>query len=177
MKLSMALLIESIISYLILSSFLSRDRKILVKAYVTYVRPILEYCSAVWSPYRIDLINKLEDVQQRFTKKLNGLANLLYAKCLEILGLDALQTRRIESDLVQCYSIVHRHSCMKPAHFLSYIIVLVLVLLEDIILNCLSLSVVLMCRSIVLHTGLSISGTACQVILLMLVAFLYLNTY
>jgi len=44
----------------------------------------------------------------------------------------------------------------------------VLVLLEDIILNCLSLSVVLMCGSIVLLTGLSISRTSCQVILLML---------
>ena len=87
---------------------MSRDHKILVKAYVTYVRPILEYCSAVWSPHRIDLINKLEDVQRRFTKKLNGLANLSYDKRLEILGLDALQS-------VQCYSIVHGHSCMKPA--------------------------------------------------------------
>jgi len=70
------------------------------------------------------------------------------------------------------FSIVHGHSCMKPA-FLFY---LVLVLLQDIILNCLSLSVVMMCRSIVLLTGLSISGTAYQVILLMLVAFLYSNT-
>ena len=71
---------------------------------------------------------------------------------------------------------VHGHSCMKPAQFLFYIKVLVLVLVEDIILNCLSLSIVLICGSIVLRTGLSISGTACQVILLMLVAFLYLNT-
>ena len=46
--------------------------------------------SAVWSPHRIDLVNKLEDVQRRFTRKLNGLANLPYAKRLEILGLDAL---------------------------------------------------------------------------------------
>jgi len=38
--------------------------------------------------------------------KLNGLANLSYAKRLEILGLDSLQTRRIKSDLVLCYSIV-----------------------------------------------------------------------
>ena len=37
-------------------------------------------------------------------------------------------------------------------------IVVVLVLLQDIILNCLSFSVVLMCRDIVLLTGLSISG-------------------
>ena len=53
---------------------------------------------------------------------------------------------------------------------------LVLALLEDIILNCLSLSVVLMRGNIVLLTGLSTSGTACQVTLLMLGAFLYLNT-
>jgi len=79
--------------YLILRSFLSRDHEILVKAYVTYVRPILEYCSAVWSPHRIDLIYRLEDVQWRFAKKLNGHANLSYAKHLEILGLDALKTR------------------------------------------------------------------------------------
>ena len=57
--------------------------------------------SAVCSTHRIDLINKLEDVQRRFTKKLNSLANLRYAKRLENLGLDgidALQTRRIKSD-------------------------------------------------------------------------------
>jgi len=64
---------------LILKCFLSRDREILGKAFVTYVRPILQYCSPVWSPHRIDLINRLEDVQRRFTKKLNGLANLSYA--------------------------------------------------------------------------------------------------
>jgi len=77
----------------------------------------LEYSSAVWSAHRIDLIKRLEDVQRRFTKKLNGLANLSYAKHLEILGLEALLTRRTKSDLVLCYSVVHGHSCMKPAHF------------------------------------------------------------
>ena len=63
--------------------------KFLSKLFVTYVRPILEYCS-VSSPHRIDLINRLEDVQRRFTKKLNGLANLSYAKRLEILGPDCV---------------------------------------------------------------------------------------
>ena len=56
-------------------------------------------------------------MQRKFTKKLNGLANLPYAKRLEILRLYAVQTRRIESDLVQCYSVDHGHSCMKPANF------------------------------------------------------------
>jgi len=35
---------------LILKSFVSRDPEVLVKAFVTYVRPILEYCAPVWSP-------------------------------------------------------------------------------------------------------------------------------
>ena len=63
------------------------------------------------------MINRLEHVQWRFTKKLNGQANLSYAKRLEILGLDSLQTRQIKSDLVLCYSIVHGYSCMKLADF------------------------------------------------------------
>ena len=37
-------------SRLILRSFSSRDCNILMKAFVTYVRPLLEYCSSVWSP-------------------------------------------------------------------------------------------------------------------------------
>jgi len=35
---------------LILKCFLSPDRELLFKAYCVYVRPLLEYCSAVWSP-------------------------------------------------------------------------------------------------------------------------------
>ena len=40
---------------LMLRCFTSRDRKLLVKAYCTNVRPLLEYCTPVWSPhYRFD---------------------------------------------------------------------------------------------------------------------------
>jgi len=69
--------------------------------------------SAVWSSHCIDLKNRLEDVQRRLTKKLNVLANLPYAKRLEILGLDVLLTRRIRSDLysplLQCCSWTQLH--------------------------------------------------------------------
>ena len=34
----------------ILSCFVSRDNGLLVRAFVTYVRPILEYNSIIWSP-------------------------------------------------------------------------------------------------------------------------------
>ena len=35
------------------------------QAYVTYVRPILEYTSSVWDPYYQDQIHKIEMVQRR----------------------------------------------------------------------------------------------------------------
>lgn len=54
---------------LIVRCFKSRDPFLLFRAFTTYVRPILEYCSPVWSPvYKKDII-KLEAVQRRFTKK------------------------------------------------------------------------------------------------------------
>ena len=57
---------------LLLRSFLSKDPMLLItKAFTVYVRPMLEYCSPVWSPCYIGNINKLESVQGSFTKKLN----------------------------------------------------------------------------------------------------------
>ena len=91
---------------LILKCFVSRDREVLVKAYITYVRPILEYCAPVWSPYRIGLIKKIEDVQRRFTTRLAGLQYVTYIERANILCLDLLQIRRIKLDLIMCYNII-----------------------------------------------------------------------
>jgi len=61
-------------SMLILKCFSSRNKDILLKAYITYVRPILEYCSPVWSPHLKNLIYKIESVQKFFLPK----GNLVY---------------------------------------------------------------------------------------------------
>ena len=49
---------------LLLRSFLTRNRSVLVKAYIAYVRPILEYGSVVWSPYKTGDISCIEQVQR-----------------------------------------------------------------------------------------------------------------
>jgi ribonuclease P/MRP protein subunit RPP40 len=98
----------SLRSRLILKCFHSRDRSLLVKAFCTYVRPLLEYCSVVWSPHYNYLIDKIEGVQRFFTKKLEGLSNTPYPTRLILLQLESLEYRRLIYDLVLCYKIQHR---------------------------------------------------------------------
>ena len=44
-----------------------------------FMRPVLEYCSPVWSPCTVTAINKLESVHARmFTKRLPGMLSLSY---------------------------------------------------------------------------------------------------
>jgi len=52
-------------------------------------------------------VHKIETVQLRFTKRLNGLYNLLYSCRLTCLGLDSLYCKRVKSDLIMCYKVLH----------------------------------------------------------------------
>ena len=62
--------------------FLSRNTTNLLRAYKTYVRPLLEYGTVIWSPSLIHLITNIESVQRRYTKRLPGLKHLTYAERL-----------------------------------------------------------------------------------------------
>ena len=64
----------------------SRDSTILAMAYKVYIRPILEYCSEVWSPYLLKLIDEIENIQRYFTRKIRGLSSFNYENRLFILG-------------------------------------------------------------------------------------------
>ena len=92
---------------MILRCFVSRNKDLLYKAFVSYVRPILEYCSNVWSPYKLKEIRKVEAVQRRFTKKIFGLSNLSYAKRLKLLKSETLEARRVRSDLCVYYKVLN----------------------------------------------------------------------
>ena len=83
---------------MIFRCFLSRNIDLLVRAFITYVRPLLEYNSVVWSPSLKRDVILIEQVQRRFTKRL--------VERLKRLNLEMLETRRIKSDLVMCYKII-----------------------------------------------------------------------
>ena len=82
--------------------------------------PILESNSIVWSPHLLKDINLVEDVQRKFTKFLPGLFNLPYLQRLEIIGIDSLELRRIQADLVYLFKIIKGFVDVDPLDWVSF---------------------------------------------------------
>ena len=77
-----------------------------IRAYVSYVRPILEYSSQVWSPSYMSNIDKIEKVQRYLTRRLFSRLNLpesSYHDELQYLCLESLELRRLHFDLTMVY--------------------------------------------------------------------------
>jgi len=91
---------------LIYRTFESHDINLLVRAYKTYVRPLVEYNSVVWSPFNLQDIDAIESVQRRFTKRLPGLGLCPYGVRLQRPNIQSLELRRLHSDLIWCYKII-----------------------------------------------------------------------
>jgi hypothetical protein len=83
---------------LVLKAFLSRDLRCILHAFTTFVRPMLEYATPVWSPnFKCD-VDLIENVQRAFTRKLFNICNIEptnYDNRLDILGLKRLELRRL----------------------------------------------------------------------------------
>jgi hypothetical protein len=91
----------------VLNTFKGHDRSFYVNMYKTYIRPILESSSPVWSPHNIGNIDRIESVQRFFTRKLPGMSNMSYADRLSVLDLESLEARRIKADLILYYKVLH----------------------------------------------------------------------
>ena len=59
---------------LILKCFTSRHVRTLLRAFKTYVLPVIAYASSVWSPHYAAVIRKVERVQRKFTKRVSWAA-------------------------------------------------------------------------------------------------------
>jgi hypothetical protein len=84
----------------ILRVFASRNASFMVKVFVAYVRPTLEYASQLWSPCVVDLINRVERVQRLFTKRIRSVSHLTYDERLVKLGIQRLESRRLFLDVL-----------------------------------------------------------------------------
>ena len=77
--------------------------------YITYVRPILEYASTVWSPHQVGDINRLEMVQRRAARfvcnNFNRTASV--TAMLNHLNWPTLECRRNQAKLHMFYKIIN----------------------------------------------------------------------
>ena len=87
-------------------SFLCRDAGIMLSLYKTLVRPHLDYCAQVWSPWKQKDIKKVEAVQRRATRLIPACRGLPYAERLRLLKITSLEERRIRGDMILVYKIL-----------------------------------------------------------------------
>jgi hypothetical protein len=93
----------------ILKCFATRDLQVLTKLFQTYVRPIVEYVTPIWSPANTKQIETLEKVQKSFTLrclKRKGLLRLSYEQRLQMMDLESLESRRKLADCTFVYKIM-----------------------------------------------------------------------
>ena len=84
-----------------------KDKSIMVPLFKAIIRPVLEYGNAVWCPHWKKDIKKIEQVQQQYTKRINGMHNLSYTERLSILRLPSLEYRRFRGDFIEVFKIIH----------------------------------------------------------------------
>ena len=103
----------------IMRAFVSRDVRLLMRAFITYVRPIVEYNSPIWSPSSVNDIESVKRVQRRYTKRLPGLRNMSCDQHLKFLDVPSLELRRLHADLCWCYKILFCLVAVTPDVFFT----------------------------------------------------------
>lgn len=98
--------------------------KTLRALYISLVRPNLEYCSSLWSPFYNNHITLLERVQRKFLRYLAFRENITidnhdYSGILEISKLNTLKHRREVADVLFLHKLLHNK--INCPELLSYV--------------------------------------------------------
>ncbi|EYC14355.1 hypothetical protein Y032_0041g488 [Ancylostoma ceylanicum] len=101
-----------------------KSKHILLKAYKTYVRPIVESSATVFNPTKMKDIYSIERVQNNFTRKLLArVGGFLYSRIPrasirnKYLGLSSLEPRRRVFDVCLVHKILHSSVSEGPKNF------------------------------------------------------------
>jgi len=100
-------------------NFIDRSKETIIPLYKSLVRPHLEYCCQIWSPYYKNDTKLNEGVQRRATKLVAGMQEFNYNDRLKMLRLQRLEERRMRSDLIETFKIVNRKYNINPELFFS----------------------------------------------------------
>ena len=94
----------------ILRTFKSRSPELMLTTWKSLVLPILDYCSQLWCPTANGEIQKLEKIQQSFTRKIKlNTPGLNYWDRLKHLRLYSLERRRERYRILYVWKILENH--------------------------------------------------------------------
>ena len=102
---------------LLFRAFVSGNVLILTRAYLTYIRPIVEYCTYFGRLTKLTWLIKVNVLQKYFTRRVLCRTKLSYMERLSLLKLDLLGIRRIKSDLKMCYKIINGLRDIDSLHY------------------------------------------------------------
>jgi hypothetical protein len=101
--------------------FVTRNLYVMRQAFVSYIRPILEYSSIVWNPSFIFRIDLIESVQRNFRKRIPSLSSLPYPERLALIDLEPLELRRLRFDVIYFFKVFNHLAPFNPSDtFLIY---------------------------------------------------------
>ena len=88
-------------------SYNTRDKTTIGTLYKALVRPHLEYGNAIWGPFYLGDIRKVEAVQRRATKIIPELKDKPYEERLRELELPSLVYRRMRGDMILMFKVMN----------------------------------------------------------------------
>jgi ribonuclease P/MRP protein subunit RPP40 len=102
------------VANVILHAFKCHNVDLYMSAFVTYIKPILDYCCYVWNPVLCRDIDGVENVLRAYTRRVFykcGLPRVSYAERLKTLGLLSIERSRFVSCLTMFYNIYNKFVC------------------------------------------------------------------
>ena len=94
----------------VLSAFRDRSTLLMLTLYKSMVRSRLEYCCPLWNPAKMGDIQKLENIQRSFLRRIAGCGQLDYWDRIKKLRIMSLQRRRERYCIIQVWKILNGHA-------------------------------------------------------------------
>ena len=132
---------------LILKCFVTHTPANYIRAFKSYLQPLLEYASPVWNPLLVKDINIIENVEHTFTRNVCALCNLpamSYDERLSLFGLERLELRHLYCNLLEMFKTVKCYKSLICLIVYHLIITLIIIILEAIVLSSMLLYVIKM---------------------------------
>ena len=90
-----------------LRTFATREKKCMITIWNSQIRPIIDYCSPLWSPrpWNYKEIDFLEETLRSFTRQINGMKDYDYAQRLKSLKMYSIQRCHERYKIIYAYKI------------------------------------------------------------------------